>query len=370
MKILELTNYSAGICGVWQRVKQESLLLSKKHQVVVFSSNRTKGSEEIAPEEDRLGKVKILRFKATKLGGESYMQWDFEKKALKYAPDIIIAHSYRHQHTTKAIKVAEKLREGGEKCKVFLVTHAPFIEEGTRSIIANLIVNFYDLTIGKKNINKFDKILHITRWEIPSLEQLGVKKEKLFYSPNGIPEEFFLTKNSSKEENKILFLGRVSPIKNLETLIRALSKINDKKIKLEIVGPAEPAYKHKLLELIKKLSLENRVIFLPAIYDTKEKIKKIDTCKIFVLPSKRESMPQALIEAMAREKIVIASNNQGTAELIQDKKNGLLFNSERELIDILNNLKKTNTGEIKKRARKTVVKFKWGKIIKDLEGLF
>ena len=131
--------------------------------MVVFSSNRTKGSEEIAPEEDRLGKVKILRFKATKLGGESYMQWDFEKKALKYAPDIIIAHSYRHQHTTKAIKVAEKLREGGEKCKVFLVTHAPFIEEGTRSIIANLIVSFYDLTTGKKNINKFNKILHITK---------------------------------------------------------------------------------------------------------------------------------------------------------------------------------------------------------------
>ena len=40
LKILELTNFSAGICGVWQRVKQESLELSKRgHTVIIFSSN-------------------------------------------------------------------------------------------------------------------------------------------------------------------------------------------------------------------------------------------------------------------------------------------------------------------------------------------
>ncbi len=30
MKILELTDYSAGACGVWMRAKQESELLAKK----------------------------------------------------------------------------------------------------------------------------------------------------------------------------------------------------------------------------------------------------------------------------------------------------------------------------------------------------
>ncbi|MEK6848555.1 MAG: hypothetical protein AABX65_02900 [Nanoarchaeota archaeon] len=62
MKILELTNYSAGICGVFQRVKQEAELLSKKHEVMIFSSNATKGSKEIAKPEDLLNGIKIKRF--------------------------------------------------------------------------------------------------------------------------------------------------------------------------------------------------------------------------------------------------------------------------------------------------------------------
>ncbi len=78
MKILELTNYSAGICGVWNRVKEEAARLSKKnHEVVVFSSNFTKGSDEIAKSKDKIGGVLIRRFPARKLGGESFMKWDF-----------------------------------------------------------------------------------------------------------------------------------------------------------------------------------------------------------------------------------------------------------------------------------------------------
>jgi hypothetical protein len=63
MKILELTNYSAGICGVWQRVRQESLGFSKLvHEVRVFSSNATKGSEEISSQSDSIGSISIQRF--------------------------------------------------------------------------------------------------------------------------------------------------------------------------------------------------------------------------------------------------------------------------------------------------------------------
>src|SRR3989344_1495924 len=124
------------------------------------------------------------------------------------------------------------------------------------------------------------------------------------------PEDFFKYKSNKKNEfNKILFLGRISPIKSLETLIKSLVYANDKKIIIEIVGPAEEEYKKKLDLLINNLNLKESVVFSSPIYDLKEKIKKIDSCKIFVLPSKAEGMPQALVEAMSRKKIVIASNN-------------------------------------------------------------
>src|SRR3989344_2822154 len=106
MKILELTNFSAGICGVWARVRDESLRLSKKHEVKVFSSNFVKGNGNVrAISDEKIGKVEIKRFDARKLGGESYMKWDFQnvrKEILKFKPEIIIAHSYRHKHTDLA----------------------------------------------------------------------------------------------------------------------------------------------------------------------------------------------------------------------------------------------------------------------------
>ena len=211
MKILEVCPYSAGICGVWTRVLEESKRLSKRgFEIKIFSSNAVKGSNEIAPSHEKLGpkgvssgvKIEILRFPFKKLGGESFMSWDFEKEALNYSPDIIIAHNYRHLHTTKCLKIAEKLKGENKKCKVFLVTHAPFERKLTRTFLQNLIVKIYDLFIGRKTINKFDKILAITKWEMPYLLKLGAKKEKIIYIPNGISPEFFSLKKQAKKEQK------------------------------------------------------------------------------------------------------------------------------------------------------------------------
>ena len=369
MKILELTNFTAGGCGVGARVLEESKRLSKNHNVIIFSSNHVKGSDEIAKREEIIGKIKIIRFPVVKLGGESFMFWlnkEAEKEALRFRPDVIIAHSYRHMHTTKALKLRNKV-----KSKIFLVTHAPFIEKNiTRGFLSKLSVNLYDKLIAPSTLNKFDKIIAITKWEIPFLLKLGIKKEKIVYIPNGIPEEFFIAKKA-KEDNKILFLGRIAPIKNLETLIRAFKLIKNKSIKLEIVGPAEEKYLAGLKSLISRLNLDSRVSISRPIYNLSEKIKKIDSAKIFVLPSKTEAMPQSLIEAMAREKIVIASNNIGCREIIKDGENGYLFSIEdyKELANKINKTLSINSTEVKRQARKSVEQFSWDKVTKEIENL-
>ncbi len=123
MKILELATYSAGICGVGNRVKEESKRLIKLgHEVRFFSTNIEKGTNKIAPEKELMEGVLIQRFPAKKLGGESYTSWNFEDAAIAYKPDVIIAHAYRHTHTTRALSVGKKIG-----AKVFLVTHAPCV---------------------------------------------------------------------------------------------------------------------------------------------------------------------------------------------------------------------------------------------------
>ncbi|OIO80970.1 hypothetical protein AUJ84_02010 [Candidatus Pacearchaeota archaeon CG1_02_32_132] len=365
MKILELTNYSSGICGVWARVKEEANRLSKNHEVMVFSSDRIKGENGTAISEEKIGKVKIKRFKAKNLGGESFMSWAFEKEAIKFHPDIIIAHSYRHIHTLRALLVARKI-----KARVFLVTHAPFERTGSRGQKGNIIVYFYDQFVGRITLSKFNKVLSITKWEKPHLLNLGLSEKNISYIPNGIPEEFF-TQKRSKEENRILFLGRIAPIKNLEVLIKSVQYIENKKIKLELVGPEEKEYSNFLKKLVKDLNLSDRIIFSKPIYKTKEKIEKIDSARIFVLPSKSEGMSQSLIEAMAREKIVIASDNKASTDLIEDGKNGLIFSTynEKDLAEKINKALSGKLNNIRKEAKKSVEKFDWKEILKKIEDL-
>ena len=379
MRILELTNFSAGACGVWQRAFQESLELKKKgHNVLVLSSNSVKGSNEIAKEHEIIQGLEIKRFPFKKIGGESFMRWlskEAEKIIIGFKPEIIIAHAYRHLHTTRALKIAKKLKTSGTgaNCKIFLVTHAPFERE--RGLLQETVVLLYDNIIGRFSLKKFDKIIAITEWEIPYLKNLGLREENIIYIPNGIPNNFFIQK-SAKEENKILYLGRISPIKNLQVLIKAMPLINNKEIKVEIVGPSEEEYKKKLDFLIKELDLDNRAIFYPPIYNLNEKIKKLDSCNIFILPSFSEGMPQSLVEAMTRRKIAIASNNKGNSDIIEDKVNGFLFEirNEKQLAEIINycldNKNQKFLENIRKNAESSVLKFKWNKLINELESLF
>jgi glycosyltransferase involved in cell wall biosynthesis len=369
MKILEMCMFSAGIDGVFTRVREEAIRLSKNNEVRIFSSNITKGTNEIAPREENIGRVKIRRFPAVKLGGESYMAFDSSlKQAItEYKPKIIIAHSYRHTHTHIALSIGKKIG-----AKVILVSHGPFGDSSQRSFLGKISVWYYDKFIGPEKLKKFDKVVAVTKWEIPYLKKLCVSENQLEYIPNGIPEGFFSQKKG-REENKVLFLGRIAQVKDVETLIRSI-KLTRNYIRLEIVGPAEKWYLEKLKRLIDQLELKDRVEFSPAVFDIKEKIAKIDSSRIFVLPSKREAMPQSLIEAMARKKIVIASDTLGAKDLIKDGENGFLFKigDSQELadkIDLAHFLDKNKDAQMRKSALNSVKQFSWDNVIKKIERL-
>ncbi len=271
------------------------------------------------------------------------------------------------------MKIAKKLN-----IPCILVTHAPFLDKKLRNFRLNLAVLIYDKFIGKRILNKYSKVFAITNWEIPYLLNIGIKKEKIIYSPNGIPQEFFKNKRIKEQKTKIkkiLFLGRIAPIKDIETLLKsfklALNKENN--LILDLIGPVEKDYGNKINLLVKNLDLESKVNFHEPIYNLEEKISLIDNSDVFILPSKREGMPQSLIEAMSREKIVISSNTQGGKEIINNGENGYLFDigNEVQLSEkILEAIKENRKNKkMKKSARKSVEKFSWEILIDKINTL-
>ena len=109
-----------------------------------------------------------------------------------------------------------------------------------------------------------------------------------------------------------------------------------KEYKLIIYG--EGNSREKLEELIRELGIEKRVILPGIIEDVKEKIYK---ATMFVLSSRYEGMPNALMEAMALGLPVISSDCPcgGPRYLIKNEQNGILV--ENDNIEELKNAMET-----------------------------
>ena len=162
-------------------------------------------------------------------------------------------------------------------------------------------------------------------------------KVRLIY--NGV-ENYFLEepKNSSslqelplqKDDFVLLTVSRLLPRKGQDFVIRALAKINNKKIKYICIG--EGRFKSDYIKLAEELGLKGNVFFLGGV--SRDKIcKYYDSANIFILcnrtwNSKIEGLPNVVLEGMSRSLPVIGSINTGTEELIQDQTNGFLVDSE------------------------------------------
>jgi glycosyltransferase involved in cell wall biosynthesis len=130
-------------------------------------------------------------------------------------------------------------------------------------------------------------------------------------------KEIFRKNNSTVY---LLFVGRLTLEKGISLLIEALSHIKDSNWILSVVGKG-PERKN-LEEFAKKKGLSERIIFYGFREDVDNFYRHHD---IVILPSLNEPFGRVIIEAMSHGKAVIASNNGGVPEIIEDGKDGMVF---------------------------------------------
>ncbi len=118
-------------------------------------------------------------------------------------------------------------------------------------------------------------------------------------------------------------LGSFRPIKGYIYLVRALSKVVEvhQDIKLVLVGYIDSDYFTEVKEEAEQLGLSDYLIFTGHKTDT---LKYMALFDIFILPSLSEGFSNALIEAMAAGKPVVATDVGGNAEVVENGKSGLI----------------------------------------------
>ena len=210
--------------------------------------------------------------------------------------------------------------------------------------------------------NKANKIVVTTQQILNRIKSNDNSlSEKISIIPNFVDIKLFSPANMNQKYD-IIFIGRISEQKNLESLLKALK---GSKYKILVIGNG--ILKEKLLN---EYGSDINIKWLDAIpnYDIP---MYMNQSKLFILPSFYEGHPKILIEAMSCGMIVLASNVEGNNEIIQDGINGFLCEpSAKNIEKTINEIFISSEGRLNKikiAAREYVAKrFSLKKII-DLE---
>ncbi|MCZ6539218.1 MAG: glycosyltransferase [Chloroflexi bacterium] len=132
------------------------------------------------------------------------------------------------------------------------------------------------------------------------------------------------------EEKNILFVGRLEPLKGLDSLLRAMASLeNSNSIRLNVVGGDENSLeKARLQTLATRMKLNTSIRFIGKV--TQEELPvHYNAADVCVLPSHYESFGLAALEAAACGRPVIASNVGGIPRIVLDGTTGYLVPSRR-----------------------------------------
>jgi glycosyltransferase involved in cell wall biosynthesis len=110
--------------------------------------------------------------------------------------------------------------------------------------------------------------------------------------------------------------------KGIQFMLQAMAQLRETNPNLQYLVVGDGEHGPVLKEMARHLGLENRVVFAGQRKDIPE---ILPVCDFFVLPTLTEALPTVLMEAMAAQKAIIASNVGGIPEMIQDGLNGRLL---------------------------------------------
>ena len=151
--------------------------------------------------------------------------------------------------------------------------------------------------------------------------RIPAAKGKTAVLPNYVDTDLFRP-SAEDLDYDVIFIGRLSPEKNLKSLLEASSSLN---LRIAVVGGG------RLHDELKAAHPEGRVRWLGNLPNS-ELPKYMNRSRVFVLPSFYEGHPKALLEAMSCGMPVIGADSPGIRELLHSGENGLLCGTGPEAI--------------------------------------
>lgn len=171
--------------------------------------------------------------------------------------------------------------------------------------------------------------IHVTcEEEMRHVRNLGFKNP-IAIIPNPIDIEPLMLETDTCERNTIAFIGRLSPIKNVDRLIQAWHKLGEKTAGYELLIVGDGEQRSELESLGQQLKIENLTFTGFLTGENKKKIYK--KMRTMVLPSQSENFGMVVAESLLNKVPVIASKGTPWKDLVEYDAGWWVDNSIEEL---------------------------------------
>lgn len=293
---------------------------------------------------------------------------DMGKFLKKY--DLVIFHGI---YFFSYLIIANKIIKLGKK--YLIKPHSSLMKEAQKK--SYMKKNFFNFIFFNDFLKRAEGIVYTN---IDELNNSLVINKNNYIEPNGIEFEKKELEFEKKINSKVKFvyLSRIDfKHKGTDLLIKALELIKENgkitDIDLEIFGKGNLKEEKYLKEFINKLNVPN-ISFGGPIYGI-EKIRKLKEKDIFILTSRYEGFPMAILEALYFGNSCIVTEGANMTEIIKNHNLGWLVESTPE--SIAKGILKVNEVSVEERKIKAEIAKKyvreqhcWKNVVKISEKIY
>lgn len=223
------------------------------------------------------------------------------------------------------------------------VMHGYLFGPNVFAVIAGRLCGVSAVVVAKRNVDAFEssrqvalqKWAHRNATHVTAVSEtvadtvaaMGVPRDRITTIPNGVDVERFaharpaLGEADNGAAPRIGSVGCLAARKDYGTLLEALAMLERRghTFRVDLVGDGPD--RDALESRARELGLADRVHFLGERTDVERLLPAMD---VFVLSSREEGIPNALLEAMAAARPAVATAVGGTPEVIEDGESGWL----------------------------------------------
>ena len=210
-----------------------------------------------------------------------------------------------------------RLPEICEDLKIPLVAtfHPPF-DSKLRNLSSS--TQFLTYQLYAPFLAQYDKVIVFSQLQRHLLVKLGVPRSRLVIIPNGVDVDKYSPgespiKEQFKAERLFVYLGRIAPEKNVESLLKAWRHCemgNECQLLIVGDGPLKPS-------LQMNYGKEYGINWLGFIADETTRINILRAADVFILPSLVEGLSLSLLEAMSCGAACLATDAGADGEVLE-----------------------------------------------------